>query len=187
MKSFFYGSLLFIFLALPPVAELFELVMIVHMHMQMPLLIIAGMLMAPLFQKASFLKKWNENGQPGILLFILIFSYWLLPRTMDESLSSMWMEGFKFISLPFLAGIPLRDSWTKVTNGTKRVVLIVITLLSGLMGWIYIFSPNQLCNNYLIMEQVTLGWGFWTTGLCISIYIVYDMFSEKWEESYESL
>ncbi|OIU68711.1 hypothetical protein [Rossellomorea aquimaris] len=184
MKTFFYGSLLFIFLILPPVAELLESVMIIHMHMQMPLLIIAGMLMAPLFQKNSFLRRWNENGQPGILLFMLIFSYWLLPRTMDEALSSMWMEGFKFISLPFLAGVPLRDSWTKVSNGTKRVVLIVITLLSAFMGWIYIFSPNQLCNNYLIVEQVTLGWGFWTMGLCISIYIVYDMFSEKWEESY---
>jgi hypothetical protein len=46
MKPYTYGLLLFIILILPPVSNLMESIMIVHMHMQMPLLIFAGFLMA---------------------------------------------------------------------------------------------------------------------------------------------
>ena len=46
MKQSVYGLVLLIFLAVPPVAHFMESVMIIHMHMQMPLLVIAGFLMA---------------------------------------------------------------------------------------------------------------------------------------------
>jgi hypothetical protein len=50
MTQFIYGLLLYIFLMLPPVANLVESIMITHMHMQMPMLVISGMLMARFFQ-----------------------------------------------------------------------------------------------------------------------------------------
>jgi len=178
MNQSFYGLLLFIFLVMPPVAQFMESVMVIHMHMQMPLLVIAGMLMARFFQLKfpAFFEKWNERGIPGILLFVLIMGYWMLPRTMDEALTLWTVEGFKFISLPFLAGIALRDSWKKLNSKGKNGVIIVFAILFLALGWLYTGSPIQLCNNYLVIEQITLGWAFILTAICMIIYLTYSFF-----------
>ena len=59
------------------------------MHMQMPILVIAGFFMARFFQIRfpGFFEKWNRNGVPGIRLFSIIMVYWMIPRTMDEALT----------------------------------------------------------------------------------------------------
>src|SRR3954453_5494988 len=105
MKQSLYGLLILLFLALPPVENLMESVMIIHMHMQMPLLIFAGFLIARFFQRQfpHFFEKWNGNGIPGIMLFVLIVVFWTMPRSMDEALTIPSIEVFKFISLPLLA------------------------------------------------------------------------------------
>ncbi|MGM8366100.1 hypothetical protein ACLIBG_11570 [Virgibacillus sp. W0181] len=183
MKQAFYGLILYVFLMIPPVVTLAESIMSIHMHMQMPLLLAAGMLMTPFFQKRfpGFFAKWNENGVPGIVLFMVIVSYWMLPRAMDEALTIPVVEIFKFISWPFLAGIPLRDSWNKITPRIQNVILIMNSLLFGAMAWVYIASPNQLCNNYAIVEQRALGWGFLIIALCIMLYYIQTLFIDEAE------
>jgi len=181
MNQFTFGLLLLIFLALPPVTYLLESIMIFHMHMQMPLLVIAGFLMARFFQKKfpQFFKSWNRNGVPGILLFTIVMGYWMLPRAMDDALMYQSVQLFKFISLPFLAGVPLRDSWQKISSAMKNGLIIFFTILFFAMGWLYIWWPEQLCNNYLIIEQVTLGWGFLTMAICMVIYLIYDTIVDR--------
>lgn len=178
MKQVYYGVVLLIFLILPPVAKLMESVMIIHMHMQMPMLIIAGILIGKYVQIKfpHFLEKWNQNGVPGILLFLVIWIFWMIPRTMDESLTQLSMEIFKFVSLPFLAGIPLRVSWKKLHSTVKYSIFLFLTLLFLAMGWLYIRAPIQLCNNYLLIEQITLGWGFLTMAICMLVYLIYITF-----------
>lgn len=178
MKQSLYGLVLFIFLIIPPVANLMESVMIIHMHMQMPMLVIAGILMAKFFQIKfpQFFAKWNANGIPGITLFLIIWIYWMIPRTMDEALTIPVMEIFKFVSLPFLAGVPLRDSWKKLSSTSKNALFVLFTILFIAMGWLYIGAPIQLCNNYLLIEQITLGWGFLTMAIAMVIYLFYITF-----------
>jgi hypothetical protein len=178
LKQSIYGLLLLLALMLPPVVSLMESVMVIHMHMQMPLLIFTGFLMARFFRMKvpHFFEKWNGNGIPGIMLFVIIVVYWTLPRSMDEALTIPSMEVFKFISLPLLAGIPLRDSWKKLKQFVKNIVFYLFIIMFFGMGWLYIDSPVQLCNNYLIIEQITLGWGFLTTAICMVIYLLYTAF-----------
>lgn len=180
MKQALSGLLIFIALALPPVSHLLESIMIVHMHMQMPLLVFSGFLMARFFQLQfpRFFEKWNHNGIPGILLFIIIAVYWTIPKTMDETLTVQSAELFKFFSLPFLAGIALRDSWFKLSKTGKNTVIILFTIKYFGMGLLYIKVPVQLCNNYLVIDQLTLGWGFLTTSICFTIYLVYVTFTD---------
>ncbi len=175
MTSFIYGLLLYIFLMIPPVANLVESIMITHMHMQMPFLVIAGFLMGKPFQQRFplFFEKWNSNGIPGITLFLIIIIYWTIPRTMDEALTVQSVEVFKFISLPFLAGIPLRVSWIKLSSFGRNVVIVIFMIKYFGMGALYIWWPSQLCNNYLLIDQLTLGWGFITTALCLLFYLIY--------------
>lgn len=183
MNQFISGLFLLIVLALPPVANLLESIMIIHMHMQMPLLVISGFLIADYFKRRfpDFFKNWNRNGIPGILLFVIIIVYWMIPRTMDEALTIQSVEVFKFISLPFLAGIPLRDSWKKINSSVKNAIIISFTIIFFAMGWLYIKWPEQLCNNYLLIEQITLGWGFLTMAFCMVIYLAYYAFVDPAE------
>lgn len=178
MDQFRMGAALFVFLAVPPVARFMEAIMIIHMHMQMPLLVVSGLLMAPYLQRryARFFETWNAGGMPGLLLFALIATYWLVPRTMDEALTSAGMEIFKFISLPLLAGIPLRDSWKKLSSTWQNVTIGYFTVAFSGMGLLYIYAPFQLCNNYLMTEQFTLGWGFLLTAMGLFIYLLYTAF-----------
>ncbi|HLS60521.1 MAG TPA: hypothetical protein VK044_05265 [Virgibacillus sp.] len=174
MKQAKYGLILYLFLMLPPVITLSESIMSIHMHVQMPLLAIAGMLMTPLLQDKfpQFFKKWNENGVVGMTIVLIIIVYWLIPRTMDEALTLPYVEVFKFISWPFLVGVPLRDSWGKLNTFGQGFIFISISIIFSGMAWLYIASPNQLCNNYLIIEQRALGWGFLLIAVCILIYFV---------------
>lgn len=176
MKQAIYGLILYIFLMIPPVVELSESIMSIHMHMQMPLLGIAGMLIYPYLKETFplFFEKWNHNGIPGILLFMIIVIYWSFPRTMDEALSITHIEMFKFISWPFLAGVPLRDSWGKLSQLAKDIFFVVIGTIYTGMGFLYIFAEDQLCNNYLIVEQRALGWGFLFIALSIFLYFAQD-------------
>ncbi|WP_206207783.1 hypothetical protein [Virgibacillus profundi] len=183
MRQAMYGLVLYVFLMLPPVANLAESVMTIHMHMQMPLFVIAGMLMTPFLKQQfpRFFAKWNSNGVPGIILFMIVVIYWMIPRTMDEALTIQAIEIFKFISLPFLAGVPLRDSWKKIRLVGKNIIFVTLSVICGFMAWLYIFSPEQLCNNYLIVEQITLGWAFLFLALSIMIYFVQQFFVDRSE------
>jgi hypothetical protein len=189
MKQAIYGLVLYLFLMLPPVIMLSESIMVVHMHMQMPLLVIVGTLFTPYLKErfSSFFEKWNHNGVPGIVLFMIIIIYWMIPRTMDEALTIPAVEIFKFISLPLLAGIPLRDSWNKLNILGKNVIFICLIFITSVMAWLYIGVPIQLCNNYLVSEQKALGWTFLLTGLCLLIYFVQTLFIKDYnlEESEE--
>ncbi|MCF3944353.1 hypothetical protein [Oceanobacillus alkalisoli] len=113
---------------------------------------------------------------------MIIAIYWMIPRTMDEALTIPAVEIFKFISLPFLAGVPLRDSWVKVSVRVKNAVYIIISAIFAAMAVLYIAAPTQLCNNYLIVEQKTLGWGFVFLAGGIFFYFIRTIFYKETEE-----
>ncbi len=176
MKQFYTGLFMYVFMATPPVRDVLESIMIMHMHMQMPLLMISGFLMAPFLTKRCprFFDKWNGNGIPGILLFAIINLYWMIPRAMDDALTIWFVEVFKFVSLPFLAGVPLRDSWPKISNRVKNIIMVGFTTAFIGLGLLYTITPVQLCNNYLLDEQITLGWGYITMAITLFIFLIYS-------------
>lgn len=183
MKQAIYGLLLYVFLILPPVVKIAEIDMIVHMHMQMTLFVFSGILMARFFQLRfpNFFEKWNRNGIPGIILVVMIWTYWMLPRAMDEALTVPSVEIFKFISLPFLVGIPLRDSWGKLGIFGKNMFIFIIALIFIIISLTYITSESQLCNNYLINEQKGLGWGTLFIGAGMIVYLIQLIFTDHSE------
>src|SRR5699024_9783437 len=140
MKQAVYGSILLIFLMLSPVTHLAESIMSIHMHMQMPLIAIGGMLLTPCLQKkfASFFKKYNESWIPVISIMFTIMWYWIIPKAMEDGLSSGYAEAFKFISWA-LVGIALRDSWSKISRGWEYIVFIGVAIMYMTMAGLYIF------------------------------------------------
>jgi hypothetical protein len=183
MKQAIYGLLLYVFLILPPVANVLESIMVIHMHMQMPLFVTSGFLMAPFFQIQFplFFAKWNNNCVPGIILVVMIWIYWMIPRAMDEALTVQSVEIFKFISLPFLVGLPLRDSWKKLSSTGKGIIYVIFIIIFLIISWLYIDSESQLCNNYLLVEQKALGWSSLAIAVCMIIYLVQLIFVDQSE------
>ncbi|OZU88781.1 hypothetical protein CIL03_10875 [Virgibacillus indicus] len=184
MKQTISGVVLFCILLIPPVRTYMESIMILHMLVQLPLLILAGWLAGKVvIQKFSrFFAKYNENGVPGITLVIIITMYWMLPRAMDEALTFYHVELFKFLGLPFLVGIPLRDSWHKLKAVGKSFVYLNYLPMFGLMAWLYIDTPIQICNNYLEVQQKVLGWGFLIITAFMVLYIIQFVFTDHSEQ-----
>ncbi|WP_318616312.1 hypothetical protein [Sporosarcina sp. YIM B06819] len=183
MKQTIVGIVLYILLWVPPIIALVESIMILHMLVQIPLLMVAGWLMGKclLERYPSFFEKWNGNGIPGILIVVFMTMYWMLPRAMDEALTIWYIELFKFVGLP-LAGLALRHSWEKLQMLGKSFVFLNYISMFGLMGWLYVDSPIQLCNNYLELEQKILGWGFLFITVGMIIHIVQLTFMDHSEE-----
>jgi|SRR5690625_146674 len=184
MRQTIYGTVLYIILIIPPVISLLESVMILHMLVQFPLLMIVGYLWGKsiLEKYDHFFTKWNTTGVAGILVVFIMTTYWMIPRTMDEALSIWYIELFKFISLP-LAGLLLRDSLGKLQIVGKVFLFLNYISMFGLMAWLYIDSPIQVCNNYLEIEQQTLGWGFLVITAGMVLYIVQMAFIDQSEKA----
>lgn len=176
------GLALYIIMAFPTIVNYLESIMIVHMLIQLPLLILTGWLLGSFIitKGISFFSKWNENGIPGIIIFVFVTTYWMFPRAMDEALTLWTVELLKFISLP-LVGILLKDSWPKIKVIGKSFVFLNYLSMFALMGWLYVDSPIQLCNNYLETEQKLLGGGFLLiTGLML-LYVIQIVFTDQSE------
>ncbi|MEN1967301.1 hypothetical protein WMZ97_04400 [Lentibacillus sp. N15] len=177
------GIVLYCLLLLPPTVQFLESIMLFHMLVQLPLLIMSGWLIGSYIMERfhSFFDRFNNNGIPGILTVIMITMYWMLPRALDEALTLWYNELFKFVSLPLLAGVLLRDSWKKLQTVGKSFVYLNYVPMFGLMAWLYIDSPIQICNNYLAGQQKILGWGFLfiTTGMIL--YLLQKVFTDSSE------
>lgn len=178
MKRLSIGLILYGILLLPPVITLLEKWMVTHMFVQMPLLIIVGYMIGTyaIRKFKKFFIYWNDDGIPGVILLFLVTMYWMVPRTMDEALQGGLVEIFKFISLPVLVGIILCDSWPKISSLVKGVILFNYIPMFGMMAWLYIDSPIQICNNYLETEQKILGWGFFIIMLVLLLYVLQSVF-----------
>jgi hypothetical protein len=148
-------------LALPPLRRLLEASMVGHMLLQIPLLVVAGALLASCLPTAlrRHLDAFNANGFPGILAAGFVTSYWMLPRALDAALSDPLMELAKFCSLPLLVGLPLALSWPRLGPIGRGFVLANAISMIAVVGWLYRESPVRLCSWYLTDQQVLLGDG----------------------------
>ncbi|HLR03605.1 MAG TPA: hypothetical protein VK111_12735 [Virgibacillus sp.] len=179
MKRFSAGMGLYIFLLIPSVVNWMESIMIVHMFLQLPLLIVSGVFVGKTMIRpfSRLFSNWNANGVPCIMIAVFMTTYWMLPRAMDEALSDPYVEWFKFVSLP-LVGICIVDSWKKLNGIGKGFLFFNYLPMFGLMAWLYIDSPVQVCNYYLTTEQRVLGWGFAFITCCMIFYIIQYVFTD---------
>jgi len=184
MKQPGFGVIILGLLILPPIKDYLESYMLLHMLVQLPLLILSGWLIGKITEHKSinFLGIWNTNGVPGIILFVFITMYWMLPRALDEAVTISYIEIFKFVSLP-LAGFFLRDSWEKIQALGRGFIFLNYLSMFGLMAWLYIDSPIQICNNYLETQQKALGWGFLIITIGMVLYILQAVFTDHAEEA----
>jgi len=146
-------------LVVPWLRQGLESTMTGHMLVQIPLLVLAGVLMGGSLPASvrRGLSPWNRFGLTGLLLAVFTLVYWMLPRSLDLALESGLAELAKFISLPLLAGLPLRLSWPTLGCIGRGVVWSQLVAKLAVMGWLYLEAPVRVCTRYLVSDQEQVG------------------------------
>lgn len=133
--------------------------MTTHMLVQIPLLACAGLLLAGAFgpRLARIQDSTDRSGIATALIAVFASSFWMLPRALDAALADPWMETAKFLSLPLLVGVPARLCALRLPVIAAGFIVANLLSMWAVAGWLYYAFPAQLCNFYLIDQQVVAG------------------------------
>jgi hypothetical protein len=167
------GVALWAVLAIPPLRHALESMMTLQMLVQIPLLALAGWLLAsgtPTWL-ARRLDDWNHRGISGLLLASLAGMVWMLPRAMDAAVDDPRFAVAKFLSVPLLIGAPIALSWPRAGFVVRGVFLTEAIATALRLGWLYLISPERLCSNYLLGDQQLLGKLLLAVGSAIILFV----------------
>lgn len=172
-------------IALGPLGTWLEVSLATHVLVEIPLLVAVGFVLGrsiePRLRKV--LGPLNGGGIPGILMVSFALAFWMIPRWLDASLQASEVAAAKYISLVALAGMPLAWSWYRLHPIARGLVKIEFLAMCFRLGWLYLISPDRLCNSYLIDDQVLLGRGFLVVGITLSVTWLYPLFFGAWSMS----
>lgn len=142
-----------------PIAPWLEGNMSRHVLIQLPLLAIAGWFIGRLiyenFRPALFV--WNRHGAAGTSAAIFTFIFWMIPRSLDASLSDPIHALVKYITIPLGFGACLGASWDMAPAWLRGFLKVNFLSMLIFLAWLYAASPDQLCNNYARDEQRELA------------------------------
>lgn len=149
-----------------------------HMLLQIPALLIAGVLFAialrGLLENAGgadsgrihrairFINRRfqgiDEHGVAALTAFVLSSAYWMIPKALDDVLVSPAAEAFKFASL-ILVGMALPGALTRANRIIQLFFLGNFAAMTAIVGMLYQEAQVRLCNFYLMDDQVVAGQG----------------------------
>lgn len=177
-RSFAPGAALYALLAAPPVAAGLESAMVGHMLVQLPLLAVAGALMAHAFVGHA---GWaaggaNAGGVAGLLLAGFATACWMLPRALDAALSDPVVEAAKFVTVPLFVGAPIAASWPRTGAITRGLVWAHVIAMLLVLGWLYLSAPVRLCVNYRFDQQTMLGTVSLALALALAAFLAVKAF-----------
>lgn len=145
--------------------------MSLHMLVQLPLLVIAGLAAEQAWysrrRAPTFFERWqvsytgwscNDYGLPGLLLVSLIGIGWMIPKALDDALTDWRMTLFKYVGLP-VCGWVLGASLRRAPKVITLFFLGNFSWMSAIAGMIYLDLPVRLCNAYLNDDQHWTGRG----------------------------
>ena len=152
--------------------KVFEQNLVSHMLLELPLLSVCGSLLARRFVHVfdRLGQTVDAGGATGVALALLIFAFWMLPRSIDQSLSSPLLELGKFVTLP-IAGAALTLSWYRIPRLAIGILKCNLVSMLLVMSWIYTASPSRLCNSYLRGDQDLLGEMVGILGIALGVRV----------------
>ncbi len=158
-KYLVFSLLLYPLLLAPRISVFLEASMVGQMLIQIPALALVGYWFGVWLQHKGVVlfKSYNQHGIPGILIVIFTSLFWIIPRMLDGSLNTTFLEIAKYTTIPIFLGIPLAWSWTRLNSVLKWFILVNTASMLFVMGWLYRNTELRICNNYLISQQQLLG------------------------------
>ncbi len=156
----------------------FERDPVAHILVQLPILALAGALIAMALVDHMDLQRsrWNAGGVPAILIAILAILFWMLPRSIDSALIDGRVELLKFITIPSLIGAPLALSLRRAHPLLRGFLKAQTVSMLGVMAFLYTHAPVRICNSYLVVDQERLGLGFLVVAFAFAILWTLPLF-----------
>ena len=151
-------------IVLTPAGAWLEATLLGHVAVEIPLLVCIGVITGNRL-KPRLARILGAAALPCILLACFTLAFWMIPRWLDASVNDAVIAWVKYLSLPILAGIPLALGWNALHPIARGVVKLEFPAMLFRLGWLYLVSPDRLCNNYLLGEQQQLGHAFIILGL----------------------
>ncbi len=156
---------------LPPARSALESDMALHMALQMPLLIVLGVLLAAAARhdEPRWLASADWLGIPGIVAVVLGTSFWMLPLALDQAIADFRFDLVKFLTLPILVGMPLGLSWRRMPPLGRAFIWANFIPKLGAVGGLYLGAPTRLCAYYRIDQQELAGWTLIAVAIALGI------------------
>jgi hypothetical protein len=171
------AALLFLVLLAPPVKHALEQRMTTQMLVQIPLLVIVGLFIARSLpdRVTAMIDDWNCRGIGGLVLATVTSMFWMLPRMLDASVTDALLATAKYASTPLLIGVPLALSWPRMGFVVRGVFIVECIATLFRLGWLYLISPERLCNLYLLEDQQRLGQWLLLIGAALFLAITWKL------------
>lgn len=161
---------------LPPLRHAVESSMLLHMLLQFPLLLAAGMMAGRWLARAwpaldRGVARIDALGLLGAISLLLVSAFWMVPAALDLALLDARYAAFKYVSW-WGAGVLL-------ALGASRYSPVVAVFTYGNLAWmlasaglLYQSIETPLCVSYLQNEQVWTGRGLIVLALLLGPWLL---------------
>lgn len=159
---------------LPPVGSWLTRTMTAHMLVQIPLLVLIGILLGRLLA-SKMQGRWIEAVRPYRWALLLLagaaLMVWMIPRMLDLAVQNWAVNAAKAGSLTLVTGLALSLAWQ--TSGPVVRGLLHAEALATLwrLGWLYLESPTRLCLQYGQDDQARLGAALLAAGALYAVWL----------------
>lgn len=169
--------LLWLALMVPMLKQLLQASMTTQMLVQIPALIVVGLLLSQAVPERidAAVARFDDHGITGLVLATLVIALWMLPRSLDASVTQPVFTIAKYLSIPLLAGLPFALSWPRMSFIVRGVFFLELNATFFRMGWLYIIWPGRLCNNYLLDDQQRLGRYLVLIGVLLLLWLAWKL------------
>lgn len=113
--------------------------------------------------------KIDEHGVVGLTFFLLLSMYWMIPKALDDVLISPGAEILKFAAF-FSAGLLLPGTLARANRVTQLFFLGNFAWMMAIVGLLYQDTSVRLCNAYLLDDQVIAGQGLVALSIAIPAF-----------------
>jgi hypothetical protein len=153
------GIVILMVLFAPPVRDALERSMTTQVLIELVGLAAAGWLLGMAIRRPlqRIMLIVNGNGTSGLVLGLLAMAFWMLPRTLDESLADPYLGAAKLVTVPLLVGAPLAISWPRLNPVLRGALKVKLIAMLFVLGWLYVAAPDRFCANYYQSDQALLG------------------------------
>lgn len=156
-----------------PVRHAVEASMFSHMVLQLPMLVLAGLLAGRRIRGpiAGRIAAIDAFGLSSVLMISTVSLAWMIPAALDLTLISPPVNLLKYLSLwsaSFLLGTALR----RITLGVETFLLGNLVWMLATAGLLYMDATTRLCVNYLFDEQRATGLGLLALAAALSLRLM---------------
>ncbi|HEY1399399.1 hypothetical protein [Roseateles sp.] len=156
-----------------PLRHAVEASMFAHMVLQLPLLVLAGLIAGrqlpdPIARRIAAVDAF---GLTSVLAVIATSFAWMIPAALDLALLSPAVDLLKHVSL-WVSGFLLGTALRRLTLGVETFLLGNVGWMLATAGLLYMDATSRLCVNYLFDEQRAAGVGLMAMAVLLGLRLM---------------